>query len=411
MSEVKTYAHRRSHPRPDAAVLAAQRAHDDEVSVPSWLRNPRVVDVGLFCAVTLTLSVVISADLAADRPLNGFAYLWAVGLGALMLVRRQAPVAVLWLTGLGYFTYYSMGFPAIGVAVPIAAALFSAAEAGRLRAAVLTGAVVLAFSSGYRLFIGQSVALVLGYELAAHMALILSVIALGHSVRVHREWVARGRHLTRLMDRQVVMEAERQLREERLALARELHDSIGHSLSVASLYTDVAREGHVDGGDVRPALDLVRRAVGESMSHLRSTVSLLRSDSDRVTPGQSLHDLDPVLNALRCAGYEVQIDVDGDVLPLPPEVEAAAFRIVQEAVTNTLKHSDASHVRVSLTSTGNEVHLSVSDNGTCGRVPTHGSGVGLAGMRERAEDLGGSFAVAAHSDGWSVQARLPREPA
>jgi signal transduction histidine kinase len=411
MSAVKTYAYKRSHPRPDAAALAAQRAYDDQVSVPPRLRNPRVVDVGLFCAVTLTLSVVISADLAADRPLNGFAYLWAVGLGALMLVRRQAPVAVLWLTGLGYFTYYSMGFPAIGVAVPIAAALFSAAEAGRLRAAVLTGAVVLAFSSGYRLFIGQSVAVVLGYELAAHLALVLSVIAFGHSVRVHREWVARGRHLTRLMDRQVLMEAERQLREERLALARELHDSIGHSLSVASLYTDVAREGHAGGSDVRPALDLVRRAVSESMSHLRSTVSLLRSDSDRVTSGQSLRDLDPVLNALRCAGYHVQLDVDDDALPLPPEVEAAAFRIVQEAVTNTLKHSDASHVRVSLTSTGNEVHLSVSDNGTCGRVPTHGSAVGLAGMRERAEDLGGSFTVAAHGDGWSVETRLPRQPA
>lgn len=410
MTTPESYASRRSHPRPDAAVLAEQRAYADEMIVPSWLRNPRVVDVGLFCAVTVTLSVVISADLAADRPLNGYAYLWAVGLGALMLVRRQAPVAVLWLTGLGYFTYYSLGFPAIGVAVPIAAALFSAAEAGRLRAAVLAGAVVLAFSSGYRVVVGQSVVLVLGYELAAHLALILSVIALGHSVRVHREWVARGRHLTRLMDRQVVMEAERQLREERLALARELHDSIGHSLSVASLYTDVAREGH-GRGDLQPALDLVRRAVSESMSQLRSTVSLLRSDPDRVAGGQSLSDLGPVLNALRCAGYDVQVDVDEDALPLPHDVEAAAFRIVQEAVTNTLKHSDASHVRVLLRSAGDEVHLSVRDNGTGGRIPTRGGGVGLASMRERAEDLGGSFTVAAHDDGWLVDTRLPREVA
>ncbi|MDG4787871.1 sensor histidine kinase [Micromonospora sp. WMMD1102] len=370
----------------------------------SW-RSPsaRMIDAVLFVGVTVVLSVVVSADQAGSRSPDVLAYLWAVGLGALMLIRRTMPRLVLGLTALGFFTYYIAGFPAVGVAVPISAALFSAAEAGHLRASVLTGAAVLTASTAFRVASGQSASFVLGYELASHAALIAAVIALGYSVRARRTLQRRTAQVVGLVTRQTAMDTAAHAREKRLRLARELHDSMGHSLSVASLFADVAREA--DGSRRSSALDQVRSAVSEAMTQLRSTVTLLRSADGEAPAEATLDDLPRLLEGPASAGYDVTLH--RAEVSASPDVQTCVYRIVQESVTNTMRHSNATRIEVGLAAEDDVLEVTVRDNGSGGRAARFGAGHGIGGMRERAEALGGTLSVHSGSDGWRVRATLP----
>jgi signal transduction histidine kinase len=363
-----------------------------------------MIDAALFVGVTAVLSVVVSANQAGSRSPDFVAYLWAVGLGALMLVRRSMPRLVLVLTAFGFFTYYIAGFPAIGVALPISAALFSATEAGYLRASVLTGFVVLAASTSFRLASGQSVSFVLGYELVGHAALIAAVVAFGYSVRARRSLQRRTDQLIRLVTRQTAMDTAAHARDKQVMLARELHDSMGHSLSVASLFADVAREAE---GDRRaPAIERVKSAVSDAMTQLRSTVALLRSASGDPLVSPTFEDLRRLLDGPASAGYEVTLEVDHD-MAASAAVQACVYRVVQESVTNTMRHSNATRIEATVNNGGSFVEVTVLDNGSGTRVPRNTAGHGVRGMRERVANLGGSFDVNAGPGGWQVRATLP----
>lgn len=368
--------------------------------------SARRVDLFLCGGVTLVLAVVVSSDQGEGGAVNPVAYLWAVGLGLLMLIRRQHPVLVLALTAVGFFSYYAAGFPAIGVGVPIAAALYSAAEMGRPRAALATGVLTLALATGYRMATGQSLALVLGYELVTHLLTIAAVIVLGHSVRTTRQLRRRTEQVTRLLDRQRALNEDVQNREDRLTLARDLHDSIGHALTLAAMHTEIAREQTRESERVASLLT-VRAAISDALSHLRRTVRLLRGGTgDSEAPG--LRDLESVARAAREAGYEVRMDVE--VLDLPPDLDAAAFRVVQEGVTNVLRHSSGRLLEVSVRPDGGRgLLVRVRDDGTTATVPELSPGQGLAGMRERVEALGGVLTLRSDDGGWSVQATIPME--
>jgi signal transduction histidine kinase len=197
-------------------------------------------------------------------------------------------------------------------------------------------------------------------------------------------------------------------------LARELHDSIGHSLSVASLYTSVAREATTDEKRLR-ALELARSGISDSLAHLRRTVRLLReSGRDLDRAGPCLVDLQHLVAAPVAAGYDVSLDV-ADVQP-GAEVEAAVFRVVQEALTNTLRHSTGSRVRVAVgPGAPGRLSVVVADDGspphpgsTSGRSTTI-DGHGLSGLAERVRDLGGTLEAGVTSDGWVVRADIPME--
>lgn len=377
--------------------------------------SPRTSDVLLSTGVVVGLAVVVSSEHGEHAPVPPAAYLWTVGLGLLLLLRRQRPVLVLVLTTVVFFSYYVMQFPAIGVAVPIAAALFSAAEMGHVRAALVTAMVVMGLSTAYRLIAGQDAAYVVGYELIGHVALAAAAIALGHSLRVGRQLRRRTEQVTGLLARQGELDTDARAREERLRLARELHDSIGHSLSVATLYTDVARERAHDPAAQREALDLVRGAVSDALSQLRRTVTVLRRRGSLVGADPGLLDLSALTAAPAAAGYDVDLFVQE--VEVAPEVGAAAYRLVQEAITNTLRHSNGTRIGVRLEQpTPGLLELLVSDNGDVavsdrGTGAGHGAqgvpGHGLSGMRERVSDLGGTLDVRTGPNGWSVRATIP----
>lgn len=374
--------------------------------------NARRIDQFLCVGVMVTLALIVSSDQGEAGPINRLAYLWAVGLGLLMLVRRRHPMLVLLVTVVGFFAYYAAGFPAIGVAVPIAAALYSAAEMGHPTAAAITGLGTLSVATGYRLAAGQSVALVLGYELATHLLLIAAVIGLGHSVRSARRLRRRTDQVNRLLHRQRAMDADARHREDQLSLARDLHDSIGHALTVAALHTEIARES-VGRARHDESLAVIRASVSDALSHLRRTVGLLRGGVGAAA-GPGIRDLPALAQTARSAGYEVHLDVG--VADLPGDVETAVFRLVQEGITNTLKHSNGRRVDVSIRRPSPDaLTVTVLDNGigaddgigAAGTGPSLGHGLG--GMRERIADLGGELDVTSGVDGWRVRATIPLE--
>ncbi len=371
----------------------------------------RRADLLLGLTVVVALTVVVSSDQGRGGPVSPVAYLWAVGLGGLMLIRRRHPVLVLALTALGFVSYHAAGFPGIGVALPIAASLYSAAEMGHLRAAIATGVFALGVSTTYRVAAGQDVAFVLGYELVNHFALIAAVILLGHSVRTARRLRWRTDQVTRLLERQRAMDDDARVRQDRDQLARELHDSIGHSLSIASLYIDIAREAGPDETKRADAMALARTRVVEALSHLRRTVRVLREPghgSDGYGP--RFEDLRSLLDGPAAAGYRVTVDIDQSIYHdgAPPEVEAAAFRVVQEAVTNTLRHSTGTQIDVRVApDPGGRLVVCVKDDGRTVSSADAPRGHGLRGMCERVTDLGGTFDAGPTNDGWLVRAELP----
>jgi signal transduction histidine kinase len=361
---------------------------------------PVVVDALLGTAVALGIALVIAAAWGGARPPDLGAYLFAAGFGALVLLRRHAPRTVLVLTTLGLFAYYVFDYPPIGVALPVVAALFSAADVGRTLWAVGTGVVLLVVSFYFRIREGDSLGALLGYEMVSNVALIAAATALGYSFRSRRE-------IARLTAVQLEREAEWRVQRDRERISRDLHDTVGHTMSVISLQAGVAAEAVEPGGPAAQAIERIRAASGQTLRDLRSMVRLLRNP-DAALEVLSLAAVPDLVDATRGAGVEVSTRIDVAADELSPQVDAAAYRIVQEALTNVVKHARARHAEVSAGLHEGVLHLSVSDDGqgAAGSVPGHG----LAGMAERVRLLGGSLETRSRP-GFTVEARIPARPA
>lgn len=361
-----------------------------------------MVDALLGTAVALGIALVIAAAQGGGRPPDLGAYLFAAGFGALMLLRRRAPRAVLVLTTLGLFAYYVFDYPPIGVALPVVTALFSAADAGRTGWAIGTGVVTLVVSFYFRVAEGESLAVLIGYEAVSNIALIAAATALGYSFRSRRE-------IARLTAVQLEREAEWRVQRERERISRDLHDTVGHTMSVISLHAGVAAEAVEPGSPAAEAVERIREASGQTLRDLRSTVRLLR------TPGAELEVLSlsavgDLVDAIRGAGLEVSTRVDVAPGALSPQVDAAAYRIVQEALTNVVKHAHARRVEVSAELRDDVLQLRIRDDGTGATGDGDGRGHGLAGMAERVRLLGGTLRTRSQ-DGFTVEARIPARPA
>jgi signal transduction histidine kinase len=219
-------------------------------------------------------------------------------------------------------------------------------------------------------------------------------------------------------------EAGRRLGEERLRIAREVHDVVAHSMVAINVQSGVA--AHLldeDTEQAREALTQIRRTSGEALADLRATLGLLRDPGQEapVGPAVGLDDLDAVADRLRATGVDVTVDVDmAGAVPTP--VLSACYRIVQEALTNVLRHANARTANVVVRADEDMLTIVVTDDGTGAAQRTTGSrtpspaqpakpaasGVGVRGMRERADALGGTLHSGPGAEGgWRVEATLP----
>ncbi|MGI5196151.1 sensor histidine kinase [Streptomyces sp. CA-288835] len=254
------------------------------------------------------------------------------------------------------------------------------------------------------------------------VALFAGVILLGSAQRGRRE--AR----TQLVEQAGITAEERARRtvlEERNRIARELHDVVAHHMSVISIQAQVAPHLVKDPSDeLRENLDGIRQNALEALTELRRVLGVLRSENPEDpygigapgtgaapdAPQPTLDRLDMLVENTRAAGMKVNTEISGEVLPLPPGVELSAYRIIQESLSNALRHAPGSEVRVELTHFPRGLKIRVANSAPRRPAPpSPGAGHGLLGMRERAAMLGGTLMATETSDGgFTVEAFLPR---
>lgn len=390
-----------------------QPVHDNkQPNAPAGQAKAWVIDLLLGVAVTLVIALVISADQGGRQPADAVAYLFAFAFGALMLLRRRFPVEVLVVTMLLLFSYYILGYPAIGLAVPVAAALYSAAERAHVTAAIVVSLLLISVSTYFRLRDGESAAYLLGYELVWTVALLAAAIALGDSARARRDLRSEQARTAWLIAQEHAYRAERRVQAERVRMARDLHDVIGHSIAVISLHAAVAHEALGDNDEeVRQALGHIRAASSETLRELRATVKMLRSPDGAPTDraANSLANLTTLVDHATASGLHVDLRRTGAIDRLPDAVDATAYRIIQEALTNVLRHAGATRVALHIAVDAEALRLQIADNGSAGSgAPTWGNGI--AGMTERARLLGGTLTAQPQpAGGFVVRATLPLE--
>ncbi|MEU3300564.1 sensor histidine kinase [Streptomyces sp. NPDC006678] len=390
-----------------------------------WLRaHPTAFDAALAVAVLVCMVTASFADphgphgptFGTRTPEVRSLLLMVVAAGALVF-RRNRPVAVLAVTAAVSVVELVAGDPPAPVAMSAVVALYTVASrtdrpttwrVGLLTMAVLTGSAMLFGSAPW--YSQENLGLFAWTGMAA---------AAGDAVRSRRAFVDAIRERAERAERTREEEARRRVAEERLRIARDLHDVVAHHIALVNVQAGVA--AHVM--DKRPdqakeALSHVREASRSALNELRATVGLLRQSGDPEAPTEpapGLAVLDALLDTFRNAGLPVELARTDHGTELPAAVDLAAYRIIQEALTNVRKHGGAdAKAEVSVVRVGRTVEVTILDNGCPvgqGSGPGHeadSGGHGLIGMRERVTALGGTLSAGPrYGGGFRVQAILP----
>jgi signal transduction histidine kinase len=243
---------------------------------------------------------------------------------------------------------------------------------------------------------------------AMRVAFVFASVALGDTIRSRQELREAARERAEREAREREEEAQRRAAEERLRIAQELHDTLAHSLVAINVRSSVAVDLH-EAQDSSIALQDIKQVSATALRDLRATLSLLREPEDAAptAPAFDLEALPGLVDQARSAGLHADLDVHADAGAVPSAIGGAAFRIVQEALTNVLRHADASSAHVRVRASLDALDIEVTDDGRGDSAATE-AGLGLRGMAERAAALGGRLNVGPREDGgWRVHAVLP----
>ncbi len=239
---------------------------------------------------------------------------------------------------------------------------------------------------------------------------VVSVLVAGMYVRTRRLYVAELRDRAELAEQEREDRARRAVADERTRIARELHDAVAHAMSVMVVQAEAAEEMlDIEAERARRPIRRVQRVGREGLAEMRRLLGVLRQgEAPALAPQPSLDALPGLVEAMREAGLDVELRIEGEPRPLPAGLDISAYRIIQEALTNTLNHARASHVDVRL-EYGDVIGIEVVDDGVGAKANGDG-GHGLAGMRERVALYGGVLEAGAHGQGgFAVRASLPLE--
>ncbi|MEG3629790.1 sensor histidine kinase [Streptomyces poriticola] len=379
------------------------------VAVPRpRLPRGRAADAALAGGVLVLVAVGSLRSLLGDReePWETTALAWGLLVAACAALYgcRRHPVPVATFVLAATIAYYLISAYDGPLMVAFVVALYLVAARGRLRAAIVLAALGLLLTGTGTLLGNQDVN---GVALFMMTGWLVGVVALG--------WV---RHNRLALARET---EQRAVSEERLRIARELHDVVGHHLSLINVQSAAAlRRLHKDpeSGPQRAeaALDAVKDASREALRELRTTLGVLRQEGEAAPTAPATGGLDrlrELVEPARLAGLEVRVRGDGAAArrPLPAEVDLAAYRIVQEALTNVARHAHATAVTIRTGREPGRITVEITDNGRGpAAVPVTGGtpGTGISGMRERARALGGELTAGPAPDGgFTVRATLP----
>jgi signal transduction histidine kinase len=382
-----------------------------------WFKaHPFVADVLLAAIVTaLTIPSLWSTPTGEGdtdfRDPNVLGFVLLVLSSSPIAWRRRAPLPVLYVVGTAAVLYEAFGYPTQFSTVGVLVALYTAAahldRRRSLQAAAFTatGLAVVLITARWEVTIGT---------IASNIVIFATVWLIGDNLQARRAHVAALQERAERAEQTRAAEAQRAVAEERTRIARELHDVVAHSMSVMLVQTGAARRVlDTDPAQATAALQAVEDTGRDAMKEMRRLLGVLREDRApaALAPQPSLAGLEALAAQFREAGLDVTLELDVAGAPVSAGVELSAYRIVQEALTNALKHAGPGVsvvVQVRVTDDDLEVQVLDDGRGAAAALATAGSGHGVLGMRERADVCGGELVAGPRAGGgFEVRARLP----
>jgi signal transduction histidine kinase len=343
------------------------------------------------------IAVAAAAGLIVEGLLRGSGSAGAVIVLALVTAlplawSSGAPLPALLGTTAGLLVCLAVFQPYDVATAVLAVALYRVASLGDRRRSLLVGAAAAALVVSIAVVVSDSVAA----NAAVRLGVIVGALVIGDTVRSRREL------------REARRERDQRIADERLRVARELHDTVAHALVAINVSAGVA--AHLRRDD--DVLAEIMAVSAQALEDLRTTLGLLRETDEPAPTGPALDltSLAQLVDRVTAAGVQTdtEVELNGHVLPLA--VGQAGYRIVQEALTNVMRHAPASHARVVLHVDGDALLIDVTDDGVVDSEACSTGGHGLLGMTERAAALGGQLSAGPAETGWHVHARLPLAP-
>ena len=378
--------------------------------------RPPVAD-RLLAAASFVLSLVAAivmdaADLDVERSLDVWGVALLAAMAALLLARRRWPMGVLLGVVALSVPYHIVDYPHEAALPAVLVAVFSVALHSRLPIKVVAAGVALVVVIGVSTAdeasdIPADVFIGIGWLLAALLA--------GLALRFHRNWRTA---VTERMEQERAGEVERRLAEERVLIAAELHDVLAHGLAVANVQASVAAH-LIDQLPTRdePSLRELSRALQNLSESSRATLHELRGildvlhggNAESTEPAPHLGEMQRLVEMAEAAEVRVEVEADGLPDELPSTVSVVAYRIIQESLTNVIRHSTAKQATVRLDQDGHRLRIAVVDHGPARpSSPVTSAGFGIVGMAGRAQAVGGELSAGpGESGGFEVRASLP----
>ncbi|GAA1925903.1 histidine kinase [Streptomyces sodiiphilus] len=390
-------------------------------------RRPERQDV-LLTALVAAVSGLFAAYGFGGGSLAPLAWLLLAGCVLPLLWRRQHPLAVL-VVSVGFsVVYHALDFPHAAPVTASMVAVYTLAAVGPRSRTLWVGGVVVAAVAVVMLATDAHQ----GLELLRATGWVVAVLATGEAVRMHRRYIGAIKERAERAERTREEEAARRVAEERLRIARDLHDLLAHSITLIGVQTSVASHvliadpGRLDREAVARALDGIADTCRDARAELRTTLEVLRADGPDTPDGPGgggplpgVSGIPDLVRTAEAAGATVGLELR-PAGPVPPAVSAAAYRIVQEALTNAVRHAGpVVRIEVSVLREAGALRVSVTDEGApagaragadpAGAQPAGApSGYGIPGMRERARSVGGTLEAGQRpGGGFAVTAVLP----
>ncbi|MEQ8839536.1 MAG: sensor histidine kinase [Acidimicrobiales bacterium] len=379
------------------------RAHLDLVT---WVRDhPRIADWLLVAVLwAIAVPVTIHADVdPGQRAVGGLGWALIVAMHLPVAWRRTAPVPAVWAGLAATGVFWVLDFPDDATGPNLLILVYSlAAHAGRPRSlrhfwgvfAILNGILVAGVISDQDSLPWASV--------PANVVVFGTVWILGDNIRTRREYLAELEEKAARTQEQHEAEAQRAVAQERTRIARELHDVVAHSVSVMVVQAGAARRVlDSNPAQASEALATIEATGRESLTEMRRVLGVLRDDDHLAqrSPAPGLAEIPRLVQKCHDAGLSVDVEITGSVRRLATGLEMNAYRVVQESLTNCLKHAGPASAVVEIAYADDRLTVVVTDDGRGAAAETSGSGQGLVGMRERVEAYGGELRAGPRSGG------------
>jgi signal transduction histidine kinase len=408
---VPAYARGRSRLRLRADPAAAGGGYDDPMGpIATRLRLPVQVQDAVL-AVSVALFQLLgtyraTANQPGAHPLGdpaGLGYLLLAAGGLILLVRRRWPVAVFLTTTAIGLVYYAAGYPDGPAAIGLFVATYTLTAQGDGRRSLQIVAAGIALLAVAWLLVGDLQSFNPAGWVLFRIGTAVMAATLGESVRGRRVLAAEAVERAERAEQTKEAEARRRVDAERLRIAREVHDTVAHAIAVINVQAGVT--AHVldrRPQQARETLVTIEQTSARALGELRATLGMLRDAEDRRAPTPGLGQVEELVGMAREAGLDVKLEVASPPRELPSAVDQAAYRILQESITNVIRHAGPARVTVSLTYGPSDLQLRITDDG-CGPRHADGSqgGRGIVGMRERAALLGGELTAGPRQGGAS----------